>query len=141
MIRKMHERDRKAARIKLDREMQPFRRAGREKNPSNELLRGVRRAVGIPLKEIAEKLGVAQSSLLDAEIRERRRTITLESLARMAKAMGCKVVYGVVPEDGGTLEQLAEERLWRAVLEDEKAAGGTGQEQAGEPEDEEADAA
>ena len=35
----------------------------------------------------------------------------------MAGAMGCKVVYGVVPLNSGTFEHLAEERLWREVLE------------------------
>jgi hypothetical protein len=34
----------------------------------------------------------------------------------MAEAMGCKVVYGVVPLNGKTLEELAEERMWREVL-------------------------
>jgi hypothetical protein len=30
--------------------------------------------------------------------------------------MGCKVVYGIVPEGGKTLERLAEERYWKGVL-------------------------
>jgi hypothetical protein len=30
--------------------------------------------------------------------------------------MGCKVVYGIVPKGGRTLEELAEERLWASVL-------------------------
>jgi len=34
---------------------------------------------------------------------------TLRSLGRMAEAMGCKVVYGVVPINGKTLEYMAEE--------------------------------
>jgi hypothetical protein len=46
----------------------------------------------------------------------------LRSLERMAEAMGCKVVYGVVPLNGKTLERLAEERMWKDVLGD-KAAG------------------
>jgi hypothetical protein len=34
----------------------------------------------------------------------------------MAQAMGCKVVYGIVPNRGKTLEELAEKRLWAEVL-------------------------
>jgi hypothetical protein len=45
-----------------------------------------------------------------------RGSITLGSLGRIAEAMGCKVVYGVVPLNGKTLEELAEERMWRDVL-------------------------
>lgn len=50
------------------------------------------------------------------EARELRNTITLRSMSRMAQAMGCKVVYGIVPVRGKTLDELAEERLWASVL-------------------------
>jgi hypothetical protein len=69
-----------------------------------------------------EEMGVGRSAVFDLETRERKKTITLQSLGRMAEAMGCKVVYGVVPIDGGTLEHMAEKRLWKAVL-GERGAG------------------
>ncbi len=112
----MIERDRKLLRRKLDEEMSPFRRAGREANSTDGLLRAVREALRIPLAEIAEKSGVGHSTVQDFEVRELKRTITLKSLGRMAEAMGCKVLYGVVPVNGKTFEHLAEERLWRKVL-------------------------
>jgi transcriptional regulator with XRE-family HTH domain len=112
----MRKKDRKMERRRLDEEMRPFRKAGRKPNSTEGLLRAVRQAVGIPLAEIAEKGGVVVSTVTDFELRELERTITLRSLGRMADAMGCKVVYGVVPRKGGTLEHLAEERLWRKVL-------------------------
>jgi hypothetical protein len=31
--------------------------------------------------------------------------------------MGCKVVYGIVPRNGGTLEELELYRLWEKVVE------------------------
>jgi hypothetical protein len=37
-------------------------------------------------------------------------------MARLAAAMDCKVVYGVVPKRGRTLEELYQERLWAVVL-------------------------
>ena len=112
----MREKDRKLVRRRLDEEMKPFRTAGREPNPTDGLLRAVRQAVGIPLAEVSVKMGVVLSTVTDLERRELERTITLRSLGRMAEAMGCKVVYGVVPMKGRTLEYLAEERLWRKVL-------------------------
>jgi transcriptional regulator with XRE-family HTH domain len=102
--------ERKITRRRLDKEMQPFRRAGMEKDPTGELLRTVRQVLRIPVEEIAAKVGINRSVLYSLEESERRRTITLRSLSRVAKAMGCKVVYGVVPEGGITLEELAEER-------------------------------
>ena len=112
----MRERDRKVARRRLDLEMRPYRWAGRKKNPTNELLRAVRQALCIPVAEIAEKMGVNRSAVFDLEAREPKNTISLRSMSRMAEAMGCKVVYGIVPKGGKTLETLAEERLWAAVL-------------------------
>lgn len=112
----MRESERKAMRRRLDEEMRPFRLAGRKKDPTNELLRAARRALRITVEEIAEKMGVNRSSVFDLEAREGKSTITLRSMSRLAEAMGCKVVYGIVPKGGKTLERLAEERLWAAVL-------------------------
>lgn len=112
----MREKERKLERRRLDEELKPFRTAGREPSPTDGLLRAVRQTVGIPLAEVALKMGVVLSTVTDLERRELERTITLRSLGRVAEAMGCKVVYGVVPMKGKTLEYLAEERLWRKVL-------------------------
>jgi transcriptional regulator with XRE-family HTH domain len=112
----MREKERKMARKKLDVEMRPFRRAGMEKNPTNDLLRAVRQTLHVPVAEIAEKMGVCKSVVLDLEAREPKNTVTLRSMSRMAQAMGCKMVYGIVPMGGKTLEALAEHRLWESVL-------------------------
>jgi|ERR1039458_485425 transcriptional regulator with XRE-family HTH domain len=112
----MREMERKLARKKLDVEMRPYRRAGMEKNPTNGLLRAVRQALRVPVPEIAKKMGVNRSVVFYLEAREHTNTITLRSISRMAQAMDCKVVYGIVPMGGKTLEELAEERLWAAVL-------------------------
>jgi hypothetical protein len=112
----MRERERKLARKRLDVEMRPYRQAGREKNPTNGLLRTVRHTLHIPVAEIAEKMGVNRSIIFDLEAREPKNTITLKSMSRMAQAMGCIMVYGIVPKGGKTLDELAEERLWASLL-------------------------
>ncbi len=108
--------ERKALRKKLDKEMRFYRLAGREQEPTNGLLRAVRQALKIPLKEIAGMMAIGESNVFELEEREETGSITLRSLGRMAEAMGCKVVYGVVPANGMTLEELAEGRMWRDVL-------------------------
>jgi hypothetical protein len=112
----MREKERKMARKRLDMEMRSYRRAGLERSPTNDLLRAVRHVLRIPVAEVAAKMGVNRSVVFDLEAREPKNTITLRTMSRMAKAMGCKVVYGIVPEGGKTLERLAEERLWAEVL-------------------------
>jgi transcriptional regulator with XRE-family HTH domain len=116
----MRERERKLARKRLDLEMRSYRQAGREKNPTNDLLRAVRQALRVPVAEIAEKMGVGRSSVFEMEAREPLNTISLMSMSRMAGAMGCKLVYGIVPKGGKTLEELAEKRLWEGVVGKDK---------------------
>lgn len=112
----MREAERKLARKRLDVEMRNYRRSGIDRKPPQELLRAVRQALGVPMAEIARKLGLNRSVLYDLEQSEGRRAIELRSLDRVAEAMGCRLVYGIVPRGGKTFEALAEVRLWRSVL-------------------------
>ena len=112
----MREKERNLVRKRLDVEMRPCRRAAMEKNPTNGLLRAVRQTLHVPVAEIAEKMGVCRSVVLDLEAREPKNSVTLKSMSRMAQAMGCKVVYGIVPNGGKTLGGVAEKRLWGELL-------------------------
>jgi hypothetical protein len=114
--------ERKLLRKKLDKEMRFYRLAGREKNPTSGLLRAVRQALKIPIKELMERMRVGDTAVFALEEREEMGSITLRSLGRMAEAMECKVVYGIIPANGKTLEAVEEERLWKSVL----GSGGSG---------------
>jgi transcriptional regulator with XRE-family HTH domain len=81
-----------------------------------DLLQAVRQALGVPVAEIARVLQVSKSVVFRLEASERRRRISLRSMARLAAAMGCHIVYAVVPRDGGTLEEMAERRKWSRML-------------------------
>jgi transcriptional regulator with XRE-family HTH domain len=96
--------------------MRSYRQAGREKNLTNGLLRAVRHALNVPVAEVAEKMGVNRSVVFDLEAREPKNTISLRSMSRMAQAMGCKVVYGIVPNGGKKLEDLVEERYLASLV-------------------------
>jgi len=120
--------ERKLLRKKLDKEMRYYRLAGRDQNPTSGLLRAVRQALKVRLKEVAGRLGVGESNVFEMEEREEKGSITLRSLGRVAEAMGCKVVYGIIPANGKTLEEVDEELLWTSVLG--SGAGGVGKEAA-----------
>jgi transcriptional regulator with XRE-family HTH domain len=108
----MRNEERGLARRKLDREMRYYRMAAKEKNPTQELLRTVRQVLGIPMSEVARKAGMNRSVVFRLEDSEERQTISLKSMQRIADALDCKVVYGLIPCNGGTLEELAERRRW-----------------------------
>jgi predicted DNA-binding mobile mystery protein A len=69
-------------------------------------LRTVRRAVGIPVAEAAGRMGVVQSDVYRMEYAEGRGVIELQTLRRAAEALGCELVYGLVPKEG-TLAKMA----------------------------------
>lgn len=116
----MREEQRQYARRKLDKEMRYYRIAAREEHPTQELLRTVRRVLGVPVEEISRELKVSKSVVFRLEASERRGVITFKSMTRVANAMGCQMVYALIPRDGGTLEEMAERRKWSRLLEEER---------------------
>jgi hypothetical protein len=112
----MKEADPKLMRRRLDVEMRPFRRAAADKGATQGLLRAVRLALRIPSREIAAKMGIRPSNVFCLEERERKLTIGMQSMMSAAEAMGCVVVYGIVPRNGLTMEALWERRMWATVL-------------------------
>ena len=95
------------ARRELDEDLRVFR-GKRVRRSKWGWLRGVRQALGMRVDEVARRLNVGRSEVYRLEMSESRETITLKKLRAAAAAMGCEVVYAVVPRKG-TLEELAEE--------------------------------
>jgi predicted DNA-binding mobile mystery protein A len=73
-------------------------------------VRAVRRAVGLPVEELARRLGVREREVFRMEDSERAGTLGLAKLKGAAEALGCELVYGLTPKEG-TLAGMA------AVLE------------------------
>ena len=59
--------------------------------------------------QLGRRAGISRQSVQDFERAEAERRITLESLDRLARALGCRMVYALVPE-GGSLDGLRERR-------------------------------
>jgi hypothetical protein len=78
----------------------------------------VRRALGVPVAEMARALGKNRSVVFELELSEGRGTISLKSMDRVASAMGCKFIYAVVPLGEMTLEEMGDRRKWtKKVME------------------------
>ncbi len=98
---------RERARRDLDEDLRVFK-GKRIRRSKWGWLRGVRQALGMRVEEVAKRLKVGRSEIYRLEMSELRETITLKKLRAAAEAMGCELVYAVVPREG-TLEELAEE--------------------------------
>ncbi len=86
----------------------------------NGWLRAVRLAAGVRVEEVARRLEVSRSEVFRLEKAEMEARITVKSLRRAANALGCELVYALVPREG-TLKGLAEEvKRTRAAAEQEE---------------------
>ncbi len=108
---------------RLDEMLRYFRLARKHKLYHSGWLRTVRQALGIPMAELAKKLGVNSSVIFRMEQREAKRKVSLMTLERMAEAMGCELVYAIVPRWGKTLVELAEYRAWEKRFDKRKGRG------------------
>lgn len=81
-----------------------------EHQPRKGWLKAVRESLGMTAQQLAKRIKLKNhASILAFEKREKEKTITLRVLEDAARAMGCRLVYAIVPE-GKTLEQLVEAR-------------------------------
>lgn len=73
-------------------------------------LRGVRQAAGISVKEVAGRLGKTECEVFRMEAAEKTARIEMRTLQRGARALGCELVYALVPKVGTLADLAAEQR-------------------------------
>jgi predicted DNA-binding mobile mystery protein A len=66
--------------------------------PPKGWLRAVRDALGMTTAQLARRLGVSQPRIVELEHSEVSGGVTLHTLQRAAEALGCRLVYALVPE-------------------------------------------
>lgn len=104
-------------RRKLDEALLPFRLARRRMVDGQGWVKNIRQAVGIPVDELARRMGVCRWEIHRLEESEANSRIMLATLKRAANGLGCVLVYALVPKEG-TLEDLAADQ--RSVREDQQ---------------------
>ena len=94
----------------LDETLHPFQALRHRPPPTQGWARTVREALGMSLRQMAERAGLSKTAVHSAETNESKGTIRLDSLRRLAEAMDCDLVYALVPRDslGDIIERQAE---------------------------------
>jgi predicted DNA-binding mobile mystery protein A len=82
----------------LDSRFAALRPLLKTQRPPKGWLRAVRDALGMTTKQLAQRLGVSQPRVVELEQSEANGTVTLNTLQRAAQALGCRLVYALVPE-------------------------------------------
>jgi len=96
-------------RKQLDRALEPFRAAAKTPRPPKGWLRAIREALGVSGSEVARILKTSRQLPVQLEKAEAEDRITLKSLRTAANALGCDLVYALVPR-AHTLRALVEQR-------------------------------
>ena len=95
----------------MDAKLTNWRKLALDSTPKGGWLRAIRETLGMTTGQLASRLGVAQQAIAKFERNEAAGKITLESLARVAAALDCRVTYAVVPA-----KPLTEMRRARALV-------------------------
>ena len=82
----------------LDRKLAVLRPFFSTVRPQHGWVRAIRTALGMTTAQLARRLGVSQPRIVEIEKAETERSITLKTLERTAEALGCRVVYVLIPE-------------------------------------------
>jgi transcriptional regulator with XRE-family HTH domain len=84
----------------IDRALEPFAAVKDSPRPQKGWLRAVREATGITVRQMAMRLKKAPTLVAKLERSEAEYRITLGSLRAAADALGCRLVYAIVPRTG-----------------------------------------
>lgn len=93
----------------LDRALRAFKDLVGVQPPPHGWLRAIRDALGMSVDQLATRVGMTAADLADLEEAEVAGHAPVGELARVAGALGCKFVYGLVPQQ--TLKQMVEEQV------------------------------
>ncbi|MHB0772914.1 mobile mystery protein A [Bradyrhizobium sp. 1.29L] len=82
----------------LDSRFATLRALSHAQRPPKGWLRAIRDALGMTTAQYAKRLGVSQPRIVELEKSEQGGSVTLNTLQRAAEALGCRLVYVLVPE-------------------------------------------
>ena len=93
----------------LSKSLAAFQIAKGNPRPPLGWLRAIREALGLTLNQVGKNSRTTRQRIKSFEDAEKQDRITIASLRRVAEAMGCELVYAVVPKSG-TIVELAEKQ-------------------------------
>jgi predicted DNA-binding mobile mystery protein A len=82
----------------LDKRFVALRPLARAQRPPKGWLRAIRDALGMTTAQLGKRLGVSQPRVVELEQSEVSGSVTLNTLQRAAEALGCRLVYALVPD-------------------------------------------
>lgn len=87
------------ARRAIDARLASLRESDQLRAPSAGWIKAIRQALGMTTAQLGRRMGVSQPRAVELEQAEADHSVTLKSLERAAEALGCRLVYALVPTE------------------------------------------
>ena len=112
---KISNKKRNQQRTRLDRKLKPWIPLREQTIPRKGWLKSIREALGLSSYQLANRLGLDHTRILRLEEGEIKKTTTLGSLEKAARAMGSRLIYAIVPVSEESLDALLERKAYEAA--------------------------
>jgi predicted DNA-binding mobile mystery protein A len=93
----------------VDKKIEPLTHLREITVPSKGWINAIRTALGMTMRQLADRIGKKAQNIQAFEKNEAAGTITLQSLHEIAEALDLKLIYGLVPKKG-TLQDIIDHK-------------------------------
>jgi predicted DNA-binding mobile mystery protein A len=102
----------------LDRQLREWQKLRNYSHkPKIGWVKTLRTALSMSAEQLANRLGLTRGRITQLENAEIHDAITLRTLKEAANALGCELVYAIVPKDNSTLEDILKARAKQVANE------------------------
>ena len=108
----------KLIRLQLNKQFDEIRHILRFDRPLSGWIKALRSALGMTSAQLAKRMKISQARVSSIESGEIEGTLTLNKLKEAAKALNCKFVYFLIPEN--SLDEILKTQAIKAVIENNK---------------------
>ncbi len=102
----------------MDKKVHPWLALRPDRPPPSGWLKAIRGALGMSARELASIVGIDPSAIIRMEEREPHGKVTLELIEKVTRAMGCKIIYAIVPDNQyNSLEDIVDQQSRKVAKE------------------------
>lgn len=108
----------KLIRLQLNKQFDDIRHILKFDRPLLGWIKTLRNALGMTSAQLAKRMNISQARISSIESAEIEGSVTLNKMQETAKALNCKFVYFLIPEDN--LDDIVKAQAMKVVVESHK---------------------
>ena len=108
----------KLIRLQLDKQFDEIKHILKFDRPLSGWIKTLRNALGMSATQLAKRMNISQARVSSIESAEIEGSLTLNKINETAKALNCKFVYFLIPED--SLDDIVKKQAIKSVMESHK---------------------